>query len=227
MRISAKPARQYPWYLRPFFWNQRRKYGAVLDSALLWARSPKLFLGVALLYVAIERRSSPLSPTLRSLLTTGPRVVRVVGAIVLATVGLLAGPAPAASNEDYKVIDGLAVYLGILPAGMIRDHGETHPESTMHGGPGSNGDYHVVVAIFETASGERVEDAEVSATVEGLGHIRQEGLTLEPMAIAGTVTYGGFFTPPDDGRYVIAIEIRRPGQAEPVRIDFIYRHMTP
>lgn len=69
LRISLKPAQTYPWYLRPFFWNQRRKYGAVLDSALLWARSPKLFLGVALLYGMIDRRSSPIDPVLRSLVT--------------------------------------------------------------------------------------------------------------------------------------------------------------
>ena len=49
LRISLKPAQSYPWYLRPFFWNQKRKYGAVLNSALLWARSPRLFLGVAFL----------------------------------------------------------------------------------------------------------------------------------------------------------------------------------
>ena len=69
MWISPKASAAYPWYLRPFFWNQRRKYGAVLDSALLWARSPKVFLGVALLYGAIDRNSSPISPALRSLLT--------------------------------------------------------------------------------------------------------------------------------------------------------------
>lgn len=69
MKISPKPLGQYPWYLRPFFWNQRRKYGSVLDAALLWARSPKLFLGVALLYGMIDRKSSPLSPALRSLIT--------------------------------------------------------------------------------------------------------------------------------------------------------------
>jgi len=69
MRIAVRPAAAYPWYLRPFFWNQRRKYGTVLDAALLWARSPKLFLGVATLYGAIERKSSPLEPALRSLLT--------------------------------------------------------------------------------------------------------------------------------------------------------------
>jgi hypothetical protein len=37
MRLAAKAYRQYPFYLRPFFWNQRRKYGQVLQ-ALLWAQ---------------------------------------------------------------------------------------------------------------------------------------------------------------------------------------------
>lgn len=69
MRIAPKPLAAYPWYLRPFFWNQRRKYRAVLDSALLWARAPRLFLGVAILYGMIDRRSSPLDPALRSLVT--------------------------------------------------------------------------------------------------------------------------------------------------------------
>lgn len=50
-------------------WNQRRKYGKTLEAALLWARSPRLFLGVATLYGMIDRRSSPLEPALRSLVT--------------------------------------------------------------------------------------------------------------------------------------------------------------
>lgn len=69
MRISAKPFGSYAWYLRPFFWNQRRKYSRVLDAALLWARSPRLFLGVAILYGMIDRRRSPIEPALRSLVT--------------------------------------------------------------------------------------------------------------------------------------------------------------
>ncbi len=69
MRITAKPLEDYTWYLRPFFWNQKRKYGLVLDAALMWARSPKLFLGVAFLYGMIDRKTSPLDPALRSLVT--------------------------------------------------------------------------------------------------------------------------------------------------------------
>lgn len=69
MRVSSRPLRAYPWYLRLFFRNQRRKYGAVLDSALLWARVPELFLGVAVLYGMIDRKASPIDPALRSLVT--------------------------------------------------------------------------------------------------------------------------------------------------------------
>lgn len=69
MNVAPKPIERVAWYLRPFFWNQRRKYGETLQAALLWARAPRLFLGVALLYGMIDRKSSPLSPPLRSLLT--------------------------------------------------------------------------------------------------------------------------------------------------------------
>jgi uncharacterized peroxidase-related enzyme len=69
LRVTEKPISEYAWYLRPFFWNQKRKYGQVLMPALLWARSPLLFLTVALLYGALDRRRSPLSPVLRSLIT--------------------------------------------------------------------------------------------------------------------------------------------------------------
>jgi uncharacterized peroxidase-related enzyme len=69
MHIPVKPLKKYPFWLRPFFWNQKRKYGAVLDPGLLWGRVPKLFAAVALLYGVLDRKSSPLDPVLRSLVT--------------------------------------------------------------------------------------------------------------------------------------------------------------
>lgn len=67
--IATPTGHRYPWYVRLFFWNQRRKYGAVLEPARLWGRSPRVFLGVATLYGALDRRRSPLEPVLRSLIT--------------------------------------------------------------------------------------------------------------------------------------------------------------
>jgi AhpD family alkylhydroperoxidase len=69
MRISPKRIEQYPWWVRPFFWKQKKKYGQVLQPGLLWARVPKLFAAVALLYGVLDRKKSQLSPVLRSLVT--------------------------------------------------------------------------------------------------------------------------------------------------------------
>lgn len=69
MRVPPRPLRDCPWYLRPFFWNQKRRYGEVLQAALVWARRPRLFLAVAFLYGMIDSRRSPIPPALRSLLT--------------------------------------------------------------------------------------------------------------------------------------------------------------
>ena len=67
--LQTSPDHRFPWYLRLFFWNQRRRYGAVLEPARLWRRSPKVFAALALLYGALDRRASPLEPTLRALVT--------------------------------------------------------------------------------------------------------------------------------------------------------------
>ncbi len=69
MRIQPKDPGGYPWYLKPFFWSQKRRYGEVLLPGLLWGRVPRLFMTVAMLYGALDARRSLLDPTLRSLLT--------------------------------------------------------------------------------------------------------------------------------------------------------------
>ena len=67
--IAAKPLSQYPWFIRLVFWKQKRTYGRILDPGLLWGRSPLVFAAVTLLYGALDRRSSPIEPALRSLVT--------------------------------------------------------------------------------------------------------------------------------------------------------------
>lgn len=68
-RISIKNVREYPFYLKPFFWNQKRKYGQVLIPGLLWGRVPGLFMAVATLFGVLDRKSSPIEPVIRSLIT--------------------------------------------------------------------------------------------------------------------------------------------------------------
>lgn len=67
--ITTAEDHKFPWYVRLFFWNQRRRYGAVLEPARLWGRTPRVFAALASLYGALDRGSSPIEPALRTLIT--------------------------------------------------------------------------------------------------------------------------------------------------------------
>lgn len=96
----------------------------------------------------------------------------------------------------------------------------------MHGGPpGGAHAYHIIIAVFEAASGARVENATVTAMVSGAGHVGGSNLALEPMAIADTATYGGFIDLLATERYDIAVSIGIPGRRDPVRVTFAEEHV--
>lgn len=67
MRVSERGADKLPWYLRPLFWAQKRRWGQHLLPALTWARIPAYYLALIHFYGAIERKGSALEPALRSL----------------------------------------------------------------------------------------------------------------------------------------------------------------
>ena len=67
--IETPPDHRFPWYARLFFANHRRRYGRELEPAKLWARSPRVFAGLSMLYGALDRKSSPIEPALRTLIT--------------------------------------------------------------------------------------------------------------------------------------------------------------
>lgn len=91
------------------------------------------------------------------------------------------------------------------------------------GSPAGRRECHLVAAIFDAASRERITDATVTARVAEVGLAGREQ-TLEPMEIAGTTTYGGFFNLAGAGHYAIRVMVSRPGHA-PVGIDFTYDHL--
>lgn len=135
-----------------------------------------------------------------------------------------ASTAVAADDAPYKKAGGLAVYVGVVPAELVKGHPSQHAEKTMHGGvPKGAHQYHVVAAIFDAASGARVSDAAVIAQVSGLG-LSGTKKKLDPMEIASAVTYGGYFDLPGRDLYTIGLTIERPGQPKPVRLEFKYDH---
>jgi len=69
MRVQPKAIKQYPFFIRGFFAKQKSTYGEVLLPGMLWGRSKWVFASVALLYGALNRKSSPLDGVLRSIVT--------------------------------------------------------------------------------------------------------------------------------------------------------------
>lgn len=140
------------------------------------------------------------------------QVVVAVGLLFVATV------AWSAHSGYHKVADGVSVYFTIVPAEMVRGHPREHPESEMHGGV-PIGENHVMVALFDEKSGERIVGAEVTARVRD-GHALDAGKRLEPMMIDGSLIYGNYFYMVGSGSYQVDLRIHIPGRNKPVNMQF-------
>lgn len=119
------------------------------------------------------------------------------------------------ANSLQQVVNGVEVYLGVVPAEMIAAYPRENPERKMHGGAAAIGGYHVVVALFDATTGRRITDAHVSAR---LGPASQPGpeTQLEPMTINGARNYGNYLDMVRGGSYRIDVQIRRPGSPDPI-----------
>lgn len=131
----------------------------------------------------------------------------------------VSAPASARHTAQHETVDGLEVYIGLLPAPMIERFPKGSVEGRMHGGiSGSARRYHLVAAIFDGSTGQRIERADVKAAVAPLG-LGGANKHLEPMTIQGAASYGQYFDIPTDGQYVVTVTVRRAHQAPPVVVE--------
>ena len=67
MRIQVPDERRYSFPVRLIFKALRRKYGKTLEPMKAWGLTPKPMFGLLIFNRALDRKSSPLEPALRSL----------------------------------------------------------------------------------------------------------------------------------------------------------------
>ena len=135
------------------------------------------------------------------------------GLCIVAAALAFVSPAGAGVVDGVKTVDGLTVYLGVVPAAVTRAHARKHPERTMHGGisrPGIH-NVHILVAIFNSASGQRLKNVAVTARIHGTNRNRWT-VPLSAMTINGAYTYGGYTSLGLEEEIMISIDIRRPGR---------------
>ena len=149
------------------------------------------------------------------------RIVAAVGVVLLTSPVFTIG----AEETNYRVVDNVRIYLGVIPAPMVRGkHPATHTETSMHGGiPSGADEYHILIALFDERTGERISNAAMTARVAEVG-LSGEKKALEPMQIAGTTTYGNYFTMKGTGVSRINVVVRIPGVPRDIDVTFQHKH---
>lgn len=117
-------------------------------------------------------------------------------ATIITVVTLLAigSQAFAQAKSQSVTSHGLTVYFGVVPAEIARGVAEKHGQRDIHTAtPATPTQDHLIVAIFNAVTGDRITDAAVTASKTRPGS-QTPSEPLEPMKIADTVTYGNFLT---------------------------------
>ncbi len=155
----------------------------------------------------------------------GARGSSALRAGVAAALIALAGTASAQTTSDFAEVDGVTIYLAVLPAEMLRGFPSGSEESRMHGGvPRGKHIHHVQVALFDTQTGDRIDGAQVTATVAeiGLGGVTK---TLQPFTIGDALTYGQYFEFEKRLHFDVNIRATLPGGKRVVETTFDYEHL--
>lgn len=138
----------------------------------------------------------------------------------LAGVLLLFTPLATAVHPQMKTVAGdYTVYLGVVPAKRLAEY----PDLVPHDHPLQSGmdNYHVEMAVIDRNTGQRVEDAEVWATLEALG-LNARRKTMHRMEMAGAVTYCNYFRMQPGDHYTFSVDVRRPAWSKSLQLDIAY-----
>ncbi|HKA42559.1 MAG TPA: carboxymuconolactone decarboxylase family protein [Burkholderiales bacterium] len=154
MSQSRRPETpRYPWYVRLIFGLQRRKYGQVLAPARLWGRAPRVFLAMSAMYGALDRRSSPVGPVLRSLVQV--RVSQLNGCPFCTDINAASGLQRGATPEQIAALPDFRASTLFTDAEKTALHyAETMTDTRLPGGP----------ALLETLRPYFSEDAIIELT---------------------------------------------------------------
>lgn len=110
-----------------------------------------------------------------------------------------------------KAVDGLTFYYGIVKGAAAAEVPSMHM-----GKPGPSASYHIVLALFETASKARVIDADVAVRLRQSSEQEAQWLPMTFMPGAGTQSYGRYVSLPSPGRYLIDFRVERATMATPI-----------
>jgi cytochrome c5 len=110
-------------------------------------------------------------------------------------------PAAAARDPHRKVVEGIEIDLGVVSK--------------------SAGLYHVNVSLQDATTRAAVKGATVDARVANA--LTGQSKKLEPTEVNGMTGYGGDFRMPGNDPYVVTVQVKLSGRAQPIEASFDYK----
>lgn len=132
---------------------------------------------------------------------------------------VLASAVPARA-EDRQEREGIVLYWGLVPAAVA---GQQHTLAELHGGtpPGGGRVHHLVLALFDKRTGQRVEDAVIRAQLTQPGIVDAPPRYVPPMAVDGVASYGQLFGMVGDGPYRFRVFVKMPDRLAEVEFTIV------
>lgn len=138
------------------------------------------------------------------------------GAAFVAAAAMFAAPV---SAQHSKVVDGLVINIGVVPAAQLM-RADAY-ERSMHRDAATAATHHVVVGVAEAKSSAPIGDAHVTLElVDPRGGIQRK--VLERGDAGGVPDYSGLFRFGWSGDYKLRVSVARAGAA-PVSSTFAWK----
>jgi len=155
------------------------------------------------------------------------KMIQIKGILIAIMLMFSASQLVASDLNWHEESENYHVYLGVVPASMIKDSlSLVDNDKSLHGGLSSlpSEAQHVMVTIYRKDGKTRVTNATVIAEVSSgvlLGRKKLEK-PLEKMTTNKQITYANFFDMRDKGKYKIEIEIYEPNKNGKDEITFFH-----
>ena len=126
--------------------------------------------------------------------------------------------AMADDSERHQQVNGMDVYLGVIPSQLAAgDHPDMHEINAP-----THHVYHILIAIFDSKTGNRIKDANVSANVSSSA-LTEKSKILDAMHTNNAISFGNFFPMSVPGKYTIRVEIQHPDMDGAATANFVYQ----
>jgi hypothetical protein len=147
------------------------------------------------------------------------------GALFAGSLVIFSATTSAGHFGQTKTEGGVVIYLGMVPAAVLRQQPNDYPAHEVRKIPSGKHVHHVMLVLFDRTGGERITNAVVTARVAPLA-LAGSTKPLDPMMVAGVLTYCNYFSISPSDTTVIQAEIQRPDAARVVHARFIIEPHT-